>query len=229
MNNKLKKLLSLGLALFCSQAQAQDPGASRNFDARVEHNRSFVVTPGVAQAASVNALRTAVPGLSISYDNATGVTRTLSRAGGYLTEVDGRSARDVALEYARANASLLGLEQADLENYEITDEVRSRVSRSSHIYFRQTHLGLPVYNGQLQINMNKKGRVSSVNNAFMPAAAQAANKVHPTVSPEAAVSAVAGHLGVTMTTAPHWRLHSQIPLSPPLSPLNYQQNRSRRA
>lgn len=196
-------LLSLGLALCCAQAQAQGAAAEhRNFDARIEFNRSFVALPGASQAAAVRSRSAAVPDLNVQYDEATGVTRNLSKPGGYLAKARGGSARDIALDYARANNQLLGLEEVDLDDYEVTDEVRSRVSGSTHVYLRQKHLGLPVYQGQLQVNLNKKGRIYSVNNAFMPDVARAANNVRPTVSTEEAVNAIAGDLGVTLSAAP---------------------------
>ncbi|MCB1689558.1 MAG: M36 family metallopeptidase [Halioglobus sp.] len=184
-------------------AQAQSAAAEhRKFDARIEFNRAFVAPPGASQAAAVNSRSAVAPGLKVQYDEVTGVTRNMSNPGGYLTNARGGAARDIALEYARSNNNLLGLEAVDMDEYEVTDEVESRVSGSTHIYLRQKHLGLPVYQGQLQVNVNKKGRVYSVNNAFMPAVARAANNVRPTVTPEEAVSAIADDLGVILSAAP---------------------------
>ena len=39
---------------------------------------------------------------------------------------------------------------------------------ATHIYLRQRYRGLPVYNAQLHVNVNRDGRIISVNNSFLP-------------------------------------------------------------
>ncbi|MEE8524510.1 MAG: M36 family metallopeptidase, partial [Thermoanaerobaculia bacterium] len=84
----------------------------------------------------------------------------------------------------------------DLADYEITDEVYSAVTGAAHLYLRQVHQGLPVYNGQLQVNINREGRIQSVNNAFMPDIAKAVNTSRPALKASAAVERAAKHLGL---------------------------------
>ena len=43
----------------------------------------------------------------------------------------------------------------------------SKITGATHIYLRQRYQGIPVYNGQLQINVNRDGRIISVNNSFL--------------------------------------------------------------
>ena len=81
--------------------------------------------------------------------------------------------RAIALAYVRENLATLGLEESDLAGYEVTDSVYSRVTGATHIYLRQRHRGLPVYNTQLHVNVNRDGRVISVNNSFLPGLARA--------------------------------------------------------
>ena len=43
----------------------------------------------------------------------------------------------------------------------MTDVVSTSVTGATHIYLRQTYLGLPVYNAQLHVNVNRDGPASS--------------------------------------------------------------------
>ncbi len=133
----------------------------------------------------------------IDYSTDTGATRSLSSRVGYLTEPNqGLNAADIALNFVTSNRDLLGLEPTDLLEYEVTDLVENTVTGSTHIYFGQMHAGLPVYNGQLHVNVNRDGRVISVNNGWLPGLAAAVNTLAPVVAAPGAVDRATRHLGV---------------------------------
>ena len=73
---------------------------------------------------------------------------------------------------------------------------------ATHVYLRQIHMGLPVYNGQLHINVNRDGRIMSVNNAFMSDITAAANSNVPELSAAQAVGAAADHLEIGLDRPP---------------------------
>lgn len=148
-----------------------------------------------AQAEAVARMRASVPTLLATADALTGGTRTLSNATGYLTGPRSGDAEQIALDFAWENLDLLGLAAEDLDDYEVTDRVRSAQSGVTHLYLRQRHAGLPVYNGQLHVNVADDGRILSVNNLFVPRLATALNTSVPALAPEAAVAALATHLG----------------------------------
>ena len=100
------------------------------------------------------------------------------------------------LEFIRAHGDLFGLSEGDLEDYEVTDSVHSRVSTSTHIYLRQLYREIPVYNGQLQINMGRGGRLLSINNAFVPDLARAVNQTSPALGASQAVLEAAKQVGL---------------------------------
>ena len=119
-----------------------------------------------------------------TFDHTSGVTRTLSNPVGYLTEPRGGDPTDIALEFIEENLDLFGLEAGDIDEIEITDVVRSSSTGATHVYLRQKHQGLPVYNAQLQIHINREGRILSLTNAFIP-------NLRPSLKPLfAAISAV---------------------------------------
>src|SRR4029450_1394468 len=136
-------------------------------------------TPGSrapAAARSVPAALAAVPDLDLSSDDTFGTTRSVSSLTTYLTSASKRADDHtrVALDFVSdaPTLDLLGLTPQDLADYEVTDVVRTKVTGATHVYLRQTYLGIPVYNGQLHVNVNRDGRILSVNNLFVPDLAQ---------------------------------------------------------
>lgn len=95
---------------------------------------------------------------------------------GYLSDPDPRPPTRVAMAFVRENLDALGLTAADLGGFEVTDLVPSAVTGATHIYLRQRHAGLSVYQGQLAVHVNRDGRILSVNSAFVADLAQTVNE-----------------------------------------------------
>ncbi|MEM9555568.1 MAG: extracellular metalloproteinase [Acidobacteriota bacterium] len=197
---------ALGGALLLSASAFGAPASHdhSNFDARLAAVEGLAaVQPSPAQLDAESALRASVPDLAVEYSAEFGVARTLVSHTGYLTDAAPRAtALEVALDFARGQQQLLGLSAADLDSHEITDEVRSTLTGATHLYLRQTHAGLPVYNGQLQVNVNRDGRVMGLANAFVPSLAAVAPKPSARLSAGAAVLAAARHAGLGIDQAP---------------------------
>jgi len=169
--------------------------SGRNFDARTLINAAQQREPQGAQASALQALRLQVPELGVELDGVSGATRSLVNHVGYLTGPNPvGDSKAAALAFVRDNANLLGLQAADVANFEITDDVLSKASGVRHLYLRQLHQGLPLYNGQLHINIDQDGAILSINNQFLPNLAQSVNRVQPSLTAEQAVSAAAAHL-----------------------------------
>ena len=181
------------------------PRAPRSFDARVEANRDLELAPATEQAAAIDQLRASQPELAASFDPATGATRSLYNRTGYLTDAAPEatsSARQVAFDFVQRQLPALGLTAQDLTDAEVTDDVFTKVTGATHIYWRQRYQGLPVFNGQLHVNVNRDRRVISVNNAFMPRLASAANGTTPALSAADAVLRAASHLELGSARTP---------------------------
>ena len=176
----------------------------RNFDARVDYNKGYVAQKSAGQTPALDALRAEVSDLAVTFDETTGVTRTLSSHTGYLTgpQKAGVGSMDAAMAFVGANLSALGISADDLADYEVTDTVYSKVSGATHIYLRQTHQGLPVYNAQLHINVNRDGRIISVNNAFVRNLRAAVGRAAPAIGADEAVASAALHLGLELRAMP---------------------------
>ena len=148
-------------------------GQPRQEDRRSYDRRSLAqaaaVTPRSAQTDALTALRQELDGSLIhGLDPVTGVTRSLSNPVGYLTAPRPGDPSDIALDFVRSRATLLGLDAADLAELEVTDAVFSAATGATHVYLRQVHQGLPVFNATLQVHLNREGRISGVQNGFDP-------------------------------------------------------------
>ncbi|MEO7793519.1 MAG: M36 family metallopeptidase, partial [Thermoanaerobaculia bacterium] len=218
MNRQLARLFAVSPLVLCLGAVAASaivPSANtkgdegRNFDLREKYAHAADGASSLAQSSAIELLAGALPELFADLDPATGTTRSLFNRSGYLTGPDARAARTIALDFIGKNLSLLGISAADFAGYEVTDDVYSAVDGSTHLYLRQRHDGLPVYNGQLQVNVNRDGRILSVNNLFLPAVALAVNERQPSLSAAAVLDVVAAHLGLANAGAAQ-----QLPVAP---------------
>ncbi len=169
--------------------------AQRNYDARALMAAPAERAPLGAQAAAIADWQSRIPELAVEIDTVTGATRSLGNRVGYLTGPNaGVDVKATALAFVRDNAALLGLTPGDVANYEITDDVHSKASGVRHLYLRQMHQGLPVYNGQLQVHVDRDGSILGVNNQFLPNLAQSVNGQQPSLTALQAVVAAATHL-----------------------------------
>jgi extracellular elastinolytic metalloproteinase len=172
----------------------------RNFDARVEVQEQLrQELPQPAQEAALEALRREVPDLLVHRDHATGTVKSLVAATGFLTSrpLVG-DPESIALDFVHQNLEALGLSMADVAERELTDSVYSDLSGTTHLYYRQMHQGIPVYNGQLHVNVSREGHVLGVHNAFLPglSAAAAARGTQPSITAAQAVDRAVLHAGL---------------------------------
>jgi len=184
--------------LASAQEIAPTQDAERHFDARQDLNRGFTASRSAAavQPESIQGLTANVEELTVESNDATGAVSTLSSQRGYLTGTAKGRPMDLATAFIRSNVAALGLEPSDLQGYAVSDVVYSRVTGATHIYLQQRHAGIPVYNAQLQVNVNRDGRIISVNNSFLPGLAQSVRSLRPGMSLAAAVSAAAKFSGI---------------------------------
>ena len=194
------------LAITVAPSIAAPAGTSstegRDFDARIAQTQGLTVAPSSAQTRQIQAFRGDPTGLLVTFDPTTGVTRSLYNPTGYLSEPQTGDVLSLTQDFLAQHLPLLGLTPADVSNFEVTDDVISTPTGARRVYLRQTYGGLPVFNGQLQLNFNRDGRLVSVNNGFFPDLAQAApSKVADFDAPRALDLAVQ-HLGIASQSTP---------------------------
>lgn len=172
----------------------------RNYDGRVAHNARQRLGDSLVQPRFAG--RFAAKDIAATFDETTGVTASLKRRTTFLTDKNAGTPRQVANNFAQTHTGELGLDPADLNDMEITDVVYSKITGITNVYYRQRVLGLPVYNGQLHINVADDGRILSVNNAFVPNIASLAASASPAIGADLAVASVAANLSVELLKAP---------------------------
>ncbi|WP_164016473.1 M36 family metallopeptidase [Pyxidicoccus trucidator] len=181
---------------------ASDSDSARNFDARDTYNAQARFSFSVTQQAGQRALRQSVPELLVEVDESRGLVRSLTNPVGALSEPRSGDALAVGLDFVQKHHEALGLQLGDLANLEVSDRVYSKNSGVTNLYLRQTFKGLPVYNAQLQINVDRDGRVLSVHSDFLPSLESAIASVEPRVGAAEAVASLAKHLGAESGEAP---------------------------
>ena len=193
-------ILSTGVA----SAVNGDPKVDNSqYDARVEFNQGFIQNLDQPQQTVISKMAKKVPDLAFTFDNASGVISSLSSHTGYLTEPkSGQEALPVVMDFLTSNAAMLGMSSKDLSSLEVTDRVYSKITGTTHIFMRQIHEGLPVYNSQMQVNLDREQRILSVNNSAITDMAAAANAIKPDIDLSAAVGKAAQHLGISLSNPP---------------------------
>jgi extracellular elastinolytic metalloproteinase len=144
-----------------------------------------------------------VPGTNYSMDKVTGTMRSLSSYTGFLTEAKlGLKPSSVATDYIKSNAVLFGMKSDDLSSLKIMDEVYSKISGNTHIYMNQIYEGIPVYNGQMQVNLSKNKRIISVNNNAVSDLASSVNAVKSRITLANALTKAAQQVNFSVSTPP---------------------------
>ncbi len=180
-------------------AASGTPHPGSHYDRRAAVNAEVRVHTAPAQADAMTTLRAQVPDLQIRLEPTTGAVRSLTNGAGYLTEAlpsASFEAEEIARGYLNHQRDLFGFEQADLDDMELVDRVVSRVSGTTHLYYRQTHLGIPVYNGRLHAHVDSEGRILGIDSSFLPALRYATNDHAPTIDAADAVAGALRHIGL---------------------------------
>jgi len=182
----------LGLILFAfllwtgiAPAQGVTDG-ERHYDARSQQaaralGQARTQLPSQGLSADVQELS------SLDLDEVTGAVRSLSSERGFLSAATAGKPMDIAMDFVRRNLPALNLEESDLDDYAVSNVVFSKVTGATRIYLQQRYQGIPVYNAQLQINVNRDGRIISVNNSFMSGLQRAVVSTKPAKQLPAAV------------------------------------------
>lgn len=100
-----------------------------------------------------------------------------------------------ALGYLRDLAGKDGFVPEDFAETLTTDRTQSRHNGVTHLYFRQRHRGLEVYNADANANVSKNGQLLSIHQRFVPNLAAEVNRLDPVITADAAVRSAAKALG----------------------------------
>jgi extracellular elastinolytic metalloproteinase len=171
----------------------------RHYDARAAVSRTVVPDQLRSQVTVPQSLSADVQELSaMDLDEVTGSVRSLSSERGFLSIAAPGKPMDIAMDFVKRNLAALNLQPSDLEGYTVSDVVYSKITGATRIYLQQRYQGIPVYNAQLQVNVNRDGRIISVNNSFVAGLQRAVVSVKPGVQLPTAVGAAMKFSGMKM-------------------------------
>jgi extracellular elastinolytic metalloproteinase len=133
-------------------------------------------------------LRRVGRGAKLQLDALTGTPRSFQNLTGTLSGSAGGSPASVAMSFARSHAAVLGLSSADLDALGAPKVVTSPSGISS-VRFAQSFQGIPAYDNDLRINLDRVNRVLSVTGS--PVHDLSVASVSPKLSAGQALSALA--------------------------------------
>ena len=107
----------------------------------------------------------------------------------FLTSPSPEKSLEIGLAYLPTHRAKLGLSEADLSELFLREQYSSQKSGMTHLFFRQSYAGIPVYNGDIQINLNRTGQIINLHNSFVPNLGQQLNRTTPILTAEQALDA----------------------------------------
>ena len=155
--------------------------------------RSSRAAGSAVRSARAAELRRLGTGGKVQLDSLTGTPRSYQDLSGTLSGSTGGSPAAVALSFARSHANVLGLSDADLDALG-TPKVVSSPSGISTVRFAQSYKGVPAYDNDLRINLDRVNRVLSVTGS--PVHGLSVESVTPKLSASQALSKLMNHVGV---------------------------------
>jgi len=102
----------------------------------------------------------------------------------------------IAERYIHNHIEAFDLETSDIENIKLNDFYKTKHNGVTHIYFKQVHAGIEIYNAILNINVNTKNEVFFTGNRFIGRIREKVNTTKPNFSPELAIEYAAMYLDV---------------------------------
>ena len=140
------------------------------FDSRAaDHSRAARAGTTVAAARPSERTRAARSDLKrslgrggvLTIDPLTGTPRQLLRTDGALSGPRGGARADIARDFVRANRSALGLDATDLDGLELRRRATTPDGLTV-VHFRQLYRGIPAFDNDLRVAIDRAGRVLSV-------------------------------------------------------------------
>ncbi|WP_318435035.1 M36 family metallopeptidase [Photobacterium leiognathi] len=194
---------NVDLYLMAQETPPADTVEPFNYDTRVSMTENVLVEPTTQQITLANDMMVRIPPVKIDFEKNTGVARVIYNQTGYLTDADpSKTTEQVVMDYLNENKDLLNLSSTDIANVE-QQVYETAATGATRFYLQQKLHGRDVFNALLQVNVNRDGRILSVNNTFSPNAdLVVVNKDSPTVSIGQAIINAAERVGIKVRHQP---------------------------
>jgi extracellular elastinolytic metalloproteinase len=119
----------------------------------------------------------------------------------FLTGPNEGTPLEIALAYINRNRESLGLTQADVSDFIVTDQYTSQHNGTTHIYLRQVYRDIELFGANININIAQNGAVINIGNQFVANLASGINTAEPGLTAVEAVQAAAQSLNLVVTEA----------------------------
>jgi uncharacterized repeat protein (TIGR01451 family) len=212
--------LPLGAIVAPPRPQAKPTAtAAGNLDVRVMDRRDLVRVlagnrvdtrqTGLRAAAQIRALqagaaqlKTVSPGAEVRFSPLFGAAEIVRNNQGALTgPAPGRAGKDIVLDFLRAHTALYGLSEADLANLRFKGESLDRKSGLRMVRFEQVANGLPVFQSDTRVTLDRNGRIIRVVGLLAPNAPVNAVAASPQTTAQQALVTAMRSVGITLDPA----------------------------
>jgi len=191
-------LVSAEVVFKSSSAQA---GRPVEFDVRGPQGvpkGTALHSPTLAQVKALTALRSGVGSdVQVQYNGLTATPRHMFSYSAYLTSASSSQPETIARGFLSRNRELFRFSDEDLANLKLKSRAYVPDIGTTILLFGQQANGLPVYHGEVLVNVNRSGQIISVGGESFP---QLRVINARTLTPEQAITAAASAIGINSFT-----------------------------
>jgi Fungalysin metallopeptidase (M36)/Fungalysin/Thermolysin Propeptide Motif/F5/8 type C domain len=177
--------------------QSTPANLPKEIDVRGPHGvpKGLRFKPNQVQLGSINALKTAIrSNLQIQYNALTATPRHMYSHGKYLTAPSRAEPETIARSFISRWRSIFRFTQSDIDGLRLKSRAKIPDMGTTVMLFEQTKNGLPVYQGQVLVNVNRAGQIMSVGGESFPQ--MTVSSVYTLTSMQAIIKAATA-LGIT--------------------------------
>lgn len=202
----LKSLLALTLVysmlapgVFAVAINVESPSRPNELDVRGVHGvpkGTALRAPAQAQLKALESLRDAIGGaqLQVQYNGLTATPRHLFSYDAYLTPPSSAAPETIARGFLHRWRGVFRFSDDDLRALKLRSRAAIPDVGATVMVFEQRVAGLPLYQGEVLVNVNRAGQVISVGSESYP---QLRVTNSQSISPAQAITAAANSMGIT--------------------------------
>jgi hypothetical protein len=171
-----------------------------DFDIRQAQRGVRSQSPTESQLAAAAELRERVAGLEIKFNPVTGAPRHLFSLSERLTPPSSDPPGMIALRFLKTNRALFRLSDRQIDGLSVVKNYRTQHNGVTHLVFQQFFGDLPVFQGEIKVNIDREGQILSINGNHYPGVAPSlAPALSAAEAVDRAVQTLFSDLSVTLT------------------------------
>jgi hypothetical protein len=170
-------------------------------DYDIRRGQAIIHTQGPTkpQLAALKPLQEQVKGLEIRFDPVTSALHHLFSLSQRLTAPRSGDPVTIARQYLKTHRDLFRLESREIDDWVVAKNYRTEHNGLTHVVFKQFWQGLDVFQGNIKVNMDRRGQILSINGNYFPGAA---TSLTPNLSATEAVQRAASSIDPVLVFTP---------------------------